>query len=143
MPHDISDYESSEAPCDRRRGGNIVPFLLKGAAATASVTALCRRLGILGRAPISDEATADRIIDAQLAAVAALGRVPASDLDEVVGKLEVVVRGIDDGDGWASSDQMALLRSVLVDLGRLASVGRTSGRLMTFAECDPMTGTTP
>jgi hypothetical protein len=101
----------------------IIAFPLARATArrAADVTTLAIRLDRIERTETGDEALMALVADAEAVALDALAGAPARDQAEVTVKLATLLRRVEaDDDGFGSAGEIALLRSALRDMRRLA-----------------------
>jgi hypothetical protein len=85
------------------------------------VATLADRLGKIERSESADESIMELLVDAELAALAALAAAPARCHADVTLKLATLLRRVEaDEEGLMPEGETALLRSALRDLRRLA-----------------------
>ncbi|MBL6456627.1 hypothetical protein JMJ55_14930 [Belnapia sp. T6] len=86
----------------------------------ADVATLADRLHKIERSESDDEAIMDLVVDAELTALDALAAAPAASQSDVTLKLAALLRRLEAEDGMVPDGEMALLRSALRDMRRLA-----------------------
>jgi predicted nuclease with RNAse H fold len=89
--------------------------------ARAEVAALADRLHKIERSESDDESMMELLVDAELVALDALAAAPARSHAEVTLKLATLLRRVEaEEDGMMPAGEVALLRSALRDMRRLA-----------------------